>query len=144
MKMGLTRLNNSDFALSRVFDDFLGLIPATFIGNELYPKVDVHEDEKAICVKAELPGLDEKDVEVTLKDNTLTIAGEKKEEKTEGDENKNYWYCERSFGSFSRSIELPEGIKADAVKASFKNGVLEIELPKSEAAIPKKININVN
>jgi len=144
MKKGLARLDNSTFTLSNIFDDFLGLIPATFIGNELFPKVDVHDDEKAVFVKAELPGIEEKDVEVTLKDNMLTIAGEKKEEKTEGGENKNYWYCERSFGSFNRSIELPEGIKADAVKASFKNGVLEIELPKGEAAIPKKININVN
>ena len=95
-------------------------------------------------VKAEIPGLDEKDLNVSLHNNMLTISGEKKNERAEEDKNRNYYYCERSFGSFSRTIELPEGIKHDEVKARYKNGVLEIELPKDESARPRKIEISVN
>jgi HSP20 family protein len=144
MKWGITNYNNSDVTRSTVFDDIFKLMPVDYYGGDLYPKVDVHEDEKAVYVKAELPGLDEKDLNITLKENILTIAGEKKEEKTEGEKDKNYWYCERVFGSFTRTFALPEGVKGDDVKATYKNGVLEIELPKSEAVQPKKINIKVN
>jgi len=143
MRLGLARLTNSDFGLPTLFDDFLRM-PVEVFGNDLNPKVDVHEDEKAVYVKAEIPGLEEKDLNVTLKENMLTISGEKKSEKTEDEKGKNYWYCERSFGSFSRTIVLPDAINHDDVKASYKNGVLEIEIPKSEKAQPKKINVNVN
>ncbi len=144
MKWGLARLNNGDFALSTVFDDFFRMVPADLLGNEIFPKLDVHEDDKAVHVKAEIPGLEEKDLNVILKENTLTISGNKKEEKTEEDKERNYYYSERSFGSFSRTIVLPEGIKADEVKANYKNGILDIELPKGEAAQPKKINVEVH
>ena len=144
MKMGLARLNNSDFTLSGVFDDFFRMVPTNIFGYELVPKIDVSEDEKAVYVKAEIPGLNEKDLTVTLEEKMLTISGEKKEETTEENKEKNYRHCERRFGSFSRSIEMPDSIKADSVKASYKNGVLDIELPKNEAAQPKKINISVN
>jgi len=144
MKMGISRLNNSDITLSNLFDDFFRMVPTHIYSYEPIPKIDVKEDEKAVYVKAEIPGLDEKDLEVTLKDNMLTISGEKKEETSEEDKEKNYRYCERRFGSFRRSIEMPDGIKTDSVKASYKNGVLDIELPKSEPAQPKKINISVN
>jgi HSP20 family protein len=144
MKMGIARLNNSDFTLSSVFDDFFRMVPTSIFSQELIPKIDVSEDEKAVYVKAEIPGLNEKDLEVTLEEKMLTISGEKKEETTEENKDKNYRHCERKFGSFSRSIEMPDGIKADSVKASYKNGVLDIELPKSEIAQPKKINISVN
>ena len=79
-----------------------------------------------------------------MKENMLTISGEKKEEKTEEDKNRNYFFCERSFGTFSRTIVLPEGIKTDEVKANYRNGILDIELPKGEAAQPKKINVEVH
>jgi HSP20 family protein len=144
MKWGITNYNNSDVTRSTIFDDLFKFMPVDYYDGDLYPKVDVHEDEKAVHVKAELPGLDEKDLTITLKENMLTIAGEKKEEKTEGEKEKNYWYCERVFGSFSRTFALPEGVKGDDVKATYKNGVLEIELPKSEAVQPKKIEIKVN
>jgi len=144
MKWGLTRFNDADLNLTRIFDDFFRIIPADLYGNELNPKVDMHEDEKGVYVKVEMPGLEEKDVKVSIENNMLTISGEKKEEKTDEDKKRNYYYCERRFGSFSRSIELPEGIKADEVKAHYKNGLLEIELPKDESARPKKIDIKVN
>ncbi|MBP7737980.1 MAG: Hsp20/alpha crystallin family protein [Spirochaetes bacterium] len=144
MKWGLARLSDADIALSTVFDDFFRMVPVDLVGGEVFPKLDVHEDDKAVHVKAEIPGLDEKDLDVTLKENTLTISGEKKEEKKEEDKNRNYHYCERSFGSFSRTIVLPEGIKADGVKANYRNGILDIELPKGEAAQPKKINVEVH
>jgi len=144
MKWGLARLSNADYSLSTVLDDFFRMVPVDLMGGEVFPKLDVHEDDKAVHVKAEIPGLDEKDLNVTLKENTLTISGEKKEEKKEEDKNRNYHYCERSFGSFSRTIILPEGIKADEVKANYKNGILDIELPKGEKARPKKVNVEVN
>ncbi|OHD65716.1 MAG: hypothetical protein A2176_13865 [Spirochaetes bacterium RBG_13_51_14] len=144
MKWGLTKLNNGDLTFTRVFDDFFRMMPVDVFGDELNPRVDVHEDDKAVYVKAEIPGLNDKDLTVFLKENLLTIAGEKREEKTEGDNNEEYYYCERRFGSFSRTIALPDSIKADEVKANYKNGVLEIELPKAESAKPRKIDITVN
>ncbi|OHD68251.1 MAG: hypothetical protein A2W19_16760 [Spirochaetes bacterium RBG_16_49_21] len=144
MKWGLAKLNDLDFTFPAVLDDFFRMTPSTLFDYKLMPKVDVHEDDKAIYVKAEIPGLEEKDLQVSLKENMLTISGEKKEEKTEEDKKRDYYYCERRFGSFSRAIELPASVKADAVKAKYHNGVLEIELPKSEEAQPKKISINVN
>jgi len=143
MKWGLAKTNGTDYSLTNLFDDFFR-VPVEFSGIDLNPRVDVHEDEKAVYVKAEIPGLDEKDLNVTLHNSMLTISGEKKAEKKEEDANRNYYYCERSFGSFSRTIELPDGIKSDGVKAHYKNGVLEIELAKDEKAQPKKINIEVN
>jgi HSP20 family protein len=143
MKWGLAKTDGTDYSLTNLFDDFLS-VPVEFFGNDLNPRVDVQEDEKAVYVKAEIPGLDEKDLNVTLHNSLLTISGEKKGEKKEEDKNRNYYYCERSFGSFSRTIELPEGIKADGVKAHYKNGVLEIELQKDEKTQPRKITIDVN
>jgi HSP20 family protein len=143
MRWGLTKTNGTDYALTNLFDDFFR-VPVEVFGNDLNPRLDVHEDEKAVYVKAEIPGLDEKDLNVTLHNTMLTISGEKKAEKKEEDKSKNYFYCERSFGSFSRTIELPEGIKQDGVKAHYKNGVLEIELVKDEKTQPRKIDIDVN
>lgn len=96
------------------------------------PKIDVSEDENQLSVTAELAGLDEKNIDVSLKDSVLTIKGEKKAEREEKDEDKSYHRVERSFGSFQRSIRLPEEIEADKIKASFKNGLLKISIPKNE------------
>lgn len=144
MRWGLTKWDGSDLTSNNVFDDLFRMVPVDFYGNTLNPKIDVHEDEKGFYVKAEMPGLEEKDINVTLKDRVLTISGEKKAEKTEKNKENEVYYSERRFGSFSRSISLPERINGNDVKAHYKNGVLEIELPKDEAAQPKKININVN
>jgi HSP20 family protein len=144
MRWGLARINETDFPVSAIFDDFFRMVPSGFAGEAVFPRLDVHEDDKAVYIRAEIPGMEEKDLDLTLKENVLTISGEKKEEKTEGDKNKNYWYCERAFGSFSRTITLPDGVNGEEVKASYKNGVLEIELPKKESAQPRKITVQAN
>lgn len=133
--------------IDRLFDDFargFGAFPSwptltTGRAADLMPSMDVTENEKEIEITTELPGLDEKDVQINLADNILTITGEKKEEKEEKD--KNYRMVERSYGSFSRTLELPEGIDADAVKASMTKGVLKVTVPKPAPAKVKNVEI---
>jgi len=101
------------------------------------PAVDVVEKEKAYEITAELPGLSERDIEVTLSNGTVTIRGEKKEEKEE--EKQGFYLSERSYGSFARSFRVPEGADAGKIEANFKNGVLTVTLPKTaEAQKPEK------
>lgn len=119
----------------RLFDEFFGgfgLAPS----GPFVPQVDVVEGDREIKVSAELPGLDEKEVEVTLSNNVLTISGEKKEEKE--DRGKNYYRMERSYGSFQRSISVPLEVDTGQVEATFKQGVLTITLPKTAAAQKRK------
>lgn len=127
----------------RVFDDFFSMSPSTLFESKWLPSVDVSENGKMITVKAEVPGMDEKDISVTLSDNVLTISGEKKQENTREESGKRYVMTERKYGSFSRSITLPEGIKADKIKASFTKGVLSVDIPKDESAQPRKIEIKI-
>jgi len=109
---------------------------------EFFPSVDVSETKSDVVVNAELPGIDPKDIDLSLSDGHLIIKGEKKQEKEEKDEN--YHFVERSYGSFVRSVHLPKEVKHDKVSASYKDGVLRIVLPKSEAAKTKEIKIKVN
>lgn len=130
--------------MNRLFDDaFSGSLPALRAGNgaALAPSIDVKETDKAIEVEAELPGVDEKDVQVMLEDNVLTIRGEKKAEKEES--KKGYYMSERSYGSFLRSLELPTGVDPDKVNATFNKGVLKVTLPKPPAAQSKAKKIDV-
>ena len=99
------------------------------------PAVDVSEDDKAYKITAELPGLEEKNIDVSLSGDRLVIKGEKKQEKEEKE--KNYYLSERSYGSFQRTFRLPEGIDQDKVGASFAQGVLTVTLPKSAAPAQK-------
>jgi HSP20 family protein len=99
------------------------------------PAVDVVEKDTAYEIAAELPGMDEKNIEVTVADDMLTIKGEKREEKEE--KKKDYYLSERRFGSFERSFRLPEGVEPDKVEASFKKGVLMVTLPKTPEAQKK-------
>lgn len=105
------------------------------------PSIDVVENKDAILLTAELPGLDEKDVEITLSNGILTLKGEKKFEKT--DEKDSYHLIERRYGSFQRSIRVPESVDEAAVGARFEKGVLSVTLPKkpSAAAEPRRIAI---
>lgn len=107
------------------------------------PKVDVTENDKEIKISAELPGMDEKDIDVSLQNDMLTIKGQKREEKE--DKGKDYYRMERSYGSFSRSIPLPVEVETDKVDAKFKKGVLSITLPKTAKSVAetKKIAVKV-
>jgi len=105
------------------------------------PAVDVFEEKDDIVVKAEIPGMDKDNIQVNLTDHTLTIKGEKKKEEEVKEEN--YYRSERSYGSFFRTLELPRDVHADKVKATFKNGVLEVRMPKTEEAKAKEIKVKV-
>jgi HSP20 family protein len=105
------------------------------------PAVDVFEEKDDIVVKAELPGIEKDNIEVNLTDHTLTIKGEKKKEEEVKEEN--YYRSERSYGSFVRTVELPKDVRSDKVKAAFKNGILEVRMPKTEEAKAKEIKVKV-
>jgi HSP20 family protein len=135
--------------MNRLFGEFWPEfeLPAVSGGNgrlgPVVPRIDVSETEKTIQVTAELPGLEEKDIEVTFVDGTLTISGEHKEETEKKDEEKKYYVKERTYGSFQRVLSIGENVDQDKIKAAFKNGVLTVELPKAEepAAKVKRVPI---
>lgn len=103
------------------------------------PPVDVQETETSLLFTAELPGLSKDDIEITIEDNVLTVSGERKfNEKTEGE---NYHRIERAYGKFSRSFSLPAQVDSKKVSATFQEGLLRLEVPKTEAAKPHKIEI---
>ena len=142
--------------IDRLFDDFdVGVWRSPF-GRSLFdvqpffqreatwamaPAVDVAETEKAYEITAELPGMDEKNIEVKFADGVLTIKGEKQEEKEE--KKKDYYLSERSYGSFQRSFQVPARVDADKIEASFKKGVLTVTLPKSAEAQQSEKKITV-
>ena len=126
----------------RSFDDLLGRplwrLPVDEKG--WMPAVDVFEKADKFVVKAELPGMKEDDIDVSVVGDTLSIRGEKKTETEIKEED--YYRCERSYGSFYRSIPLPSNVDADKIEASFEGGVLEVALPKSAKVKPKKIAVS--
>jgi HSP20 family protein len=126
----------------RRFDDLLGRpswrVPVEERG--WMPAVDVFEKEDKFVVKAELPGMKEEDIDVSVIGDTLSIKGEKKTETEIKDEN--YYRCERSYGSFYRSIPIPSNVDANKIEASFEDGILEVALPKSAKVKPKKIAVS--
>ncbi len=105
------------------------------------PSVDVVENDKEIKITAELPGMDEKDIDVSIQKDVLTIRGEKKEEKE--DTGKDYYRMERSYGSFSRSIPLPSEVDVDKIRAEFRKGLLTVILPKTPEAIKETRKIPI-
>ena len=105
------------------------------------PAVDIYETENELVVKADLPDINEKDLDVRIENNTLTVRGERKFEKKVEEEN--YLRVERTYGSFSRSFSLPNTVNSEAIKAEYKNGVLTVELPKRAESKPKQIKVNV-
>ncbi len=109
--------------------------------SEWYPRMDVVEKDKEILIKMDLPGMEEKDINISVEGNILTISGERKMEKKE--ENENYHRVERLYGEFSRSLTLPNSVDVNKINAKYKNGVLEVVLPKKEEAKPKKITVKV-
>lgn len=105
------------------------------------PRVDINETEKEVVLDVELPGLERKDIKVEVKNNTLTVSGERKSERKTDDSQ--CCRIERHYGRFERSFGLPDTVKSDKVAAEYKNGVLTITLPKAEKAIPKEVQIEV-
>jgi HSP20 family protein len=129
--------------MDRLWDSFLEGRPVRRVEDdrEWLPSVDVSETKNDLVIKAEMPGLDPKDIDISMNNGYLTIKGEKKNGKEEKDEN--YHLIERSYGSFTRSVRLPREVQSDKITASFKNGILKITLPKSEEAKKKEIKIKV-
>ena len=122
----------------RFFEDHS--FPALFGEESAWaPAFDIMETKKEYVIKGELPGINVKDLEVTLSDGILTVKGEKNHEKEEKDEN--YHRVERSFGSFQRSFRIPEKVMADKVDAAYKDGILKLTIPKAEPSEPKRIEI---
>jgi len=111
-------------------------------GQRWLPAMDLVEADDHFVLKADLPGLTEDDVAIEFQDNTLTISGERKAEYERKD--RAFYRLERSFGKFSRTLTLPEGIDADRIAASFDNGVLEVHIPKPEERRPRRISIGAN
>jgi HSP20 family protein len=105
------------------------------------PAVDVYEDEHQIALKIEVPGIDEKDIDIRVENNTLTVHGERKIDKEEKEEN--YRRVERQYGSFTRSFTLPQTVDTENVSANYDKGVLTVTLPKKAEAKPKQIKVNV-
>ena len=126
--------------MNRVFDAFFGRGPGNGTrGRRWVPAIDLVERDDQLVLRADLPGLDRDDVSIEVKDNVLTVTGERKaehEEKAEG-----FHRVERAYGTFSRSLTLPEGIDADAVTAEFDKGVLEVRIPKPEERKPHRVQI---
>ncbi|MHA1134650.1 MAG: Hsp20/alpha crystallin family protein [Alphaproteobacteria bacterium] len=138
----------------RLFDDFSaasgqrpgGMLSAEpFWGGEFglaqAPAVDIVEHDKSYQVTAELPGMEEKDIDVKFADGVLTIKGEKKEESEE--KQKDYYHSERRFGAFQRSFRVPDGVEPDKIEATVKNGVLKVLLPKSDDARKREKKIEI-
>jgi len=125
-----------------VFDRFFNDLELPDLFNEervLVPAFDISETEKEYMITGEIPGIDVKDLDITLLDGILTIKGEKKQEKEDKDEN--YHRIERNYGSFQRNFRIPEKVKTDKLNATYKDGVLKLTLPKAEASEAKKIEV---
>jgi len=153
-KFSVVRQDFSDFALLSqnetdcMFEDFFrdpfGLTRYEDVGpawGGFNPRVDISETDKEYIVSAELPGLEENDVQVSLSHHTLTISGDKKAEKR--DKGKNYYRVERSYGSFSRSISLPDEVDEDKIEAAINNGALKVNLPKTAEATSQRKQITI-
>ena len=131
----MNRLFDQSLSKTRA-DDEEGLATSTWL-----PAVDIFETADNIVMKAELPGVSRENIDIQVRDNTLTLKGERKFEREVKDEN--YLRIERSYGAFQRAFSLPTVIQQDKIKAVSKDGVLEVTLPKAELAKPKQVKIDV-
>jgi HSP20 family protein len=129
--------------MNRLFNDSLSPITnqESLAAGSFVPPVDVYEDEQTIRLKMEVPGIEEKDIDIRLENNLLTIRGERKLEKETKEEN--YHRIERSYGSFTRSFSLPNTVNSEEVKAAYSKGVLTINLAKRAEARPKQIKVSI-
>jgi HSP20 family protein len=135
-------LNTLQSEMNRLFNTlFDAPVPRNGAVRRWIPAMDLVETDEEFVLRADLPGLSEKDVNVELDDNVLTISGERKSEHEERKEG--YYRVERASGAFSRSLTLPEGVNPEAIKASFERGELEVRIPKPEERKPRKVAISV-
>lgn len=132
----ITRFNRE---MDSLWDRFAGNFPFVESEREWLPSVDVSETDGDIAVRAELPGLEAKDIDLNITGDILTIRGEKRGKEEVKEEN--YYSRESYYGAFQRAVRLPAGVQSDKVKANYKNGVLDIRLPKSEKSQSQKIEI---
>lgn len=128
--------------MDRLFDTMLGRYPKERAEGFWSPLVDVEETKDNIIARVELPGMKKEDIKVTLVDNILTVSGERKHSAEE--KGKTYYRIERAYGKFQRTVELPTEVVADKAKATYKDGILELVIPKSEKAKEKEITIEVS
>jgi HSP20 family protein len=136
----MVRFNNN---FGSFFDDFFYPLRGTAKEDETWnwqPAVDIYENDDAIVVKAELPGVDKKDISVDLNGDTLTLKGERTSEKEAKEDQ--YYRKERVYGSFERHFKLPENVNPEKINADFKDGVLKVEIAKPEAIKPKQITVH--
>jgi len=134
----LTSLQNR---LSRLFEEQYGGREESLTAGAFVPAVDIYEDEHSIQLKLEVPGIDEKDLDVRVENHLLTVSGERKFEREEKEEN--FRRVERRYGSFSRSFTLPNTVNPEDVTANYENGMLKIKLGKRAEAKPKQIKVNI-
>jgi HSP20 family protein len=130
-----------DDRMNRLVRDSFGDGQEALATTSFAPAVDVYEDEHSVTLKIEVPGIDEKDIDVRIENNTLTVHGERKYEEQEKEEN--YRRIERQYGSFTRSFTLPSTIDTNSVSANYDQGVLKIKLAKKAESKPKQIKVNV-
>ena len=132
--------------MNRLFDRFLGRLPATASGTDRQtwvPVVDMYETSDDLIVNFELPGVPEKEISLSITGDLLTVKGEREFNRQLSDDD-NYLHVERVYGKFERSIRLPMPVQADRVSATYRDGVLEVRLPKTEEGRPKEIKIDVS
>lgn len=148
-KLSKLSKKDRDNLLERFFEDpfrgfMLSRLPGTVdlgMSDTVVPKVDMYDKDDKIVVKVEAPGIKKDDIKISISDGMLNIKGEFREEDEVKDED--YYYSERSFGSFSRRLRLPSEVDEDRVKASFRGGVLNVELPKSSKSKPREIKVDI-
>ncbi|MDK2926663.1 MAG: hypothetical protein PWR31_353 [Bacillota bacterium] len=128
--------------VNRLFDHTLSRYPALAGRRGWQPAVDMYEDEKEVVVKAEIPGVEPKDVDITVTADSLSLRGELKEEREEREDG--YIRSERRFGQFYRTLTLPAEVKPEEAKATFKNGVLEVRVPKAAEGRTKGVKVKIN
>lgn len=136
---GLSNLQNQ---FNKIFNDSFRNQAEESALTTWAPAVDIYETPNELVVKADLPDVNEKDIDVRVENNLLTIRGERKFEKSVSEEN--YLRVERTYGAFSRSFSLPNTVNAEAIGAEYKNGVLTVTLPKREESKPRQVKITVN
>jgi HSP20 family protein len=134
------RVSDIQSEVNRLFDNFFGR-PANATGRAWVPPVDMYATKDDLVLALELPGVSEKDVTVSITGDLLTVKGERRFE-TQGKEEE-HLHVERTYGKFERLVQLPMAVQADRVKATFRDGVLEIKLPKAEELKPKEIKIDI-